>query len=116
MEKIIIYHNPGWNKSRNSLRILEKSNKDFEIIYYLKNPPSVEDLKNISGILNLRPKKIVRKKEQDFLKNKIGSVLENDNELFKLMNQYPKIIERPIILIGNKGCIGRPPDNILKII
>ena len=100
----------------NSLRILEKSNKDFEIIYYLKNPPSVEDLKNISGILNLRPKKFVRKKEQDFLKNKIGSIIENDNELFKLMNQYPKIIERPIILIGNKGCIGRPPDNILKII
>ena len=98
------------------MRILEKSHKDFEIVYYLKNPPSIEELKNISKILNLRPKSFVRKREQDFLKNKVSSLLENDNELFKLMNQYPKIIERPIILVGNKGCIGRPADNILKII
>ena len=116
MKKILIYHNPNWSKSKNSLRILEDLNIDYEVINYLKDPPSIDDLKIISKKLNLRPKQFIRKGEKDFLNNSINCFIDDDTKLFELMNMYPKIIERPIILINEKGCIGRPPENIYKII
>ncbi len=98
------------------MRILEDLNIDYEVINYLKDPPSIDDLKIISKKLNLRPKHFIRKGEKDFLNNSINCFIDDDTKLFELMNMYPKIIERPIILINEKGCIGRPPENIYKII
>ena len=114
--KNIIYHNPNWSKSRKSVEILQNNNLKFEIIQYLKQTPSVDTLKGICKKLNLQPKEIVRKGERDFKENHLSEIIENQDILLKKMVEFPKIIERPIIIIGNKAVIGRPPENILDIL
>tara|TARA_Y100001970_G_scaffold47257_1_gene59647 strand:+ start:1773 stop:1979 length:207 start_codon:yes stop_codon:yes gene_type:complete len=66
--------------------------------------------------LNCKPKDIIRKGEKDFKENNIADIVNNKDLLISKMNQFPKIIERPIIIINNKAVIGRPPENIYKII
>jgi len=114
--KVKIYHNPRWGKSRNSVRILEEKEVDYEVIEYLKTPPSVEDLIEILKILNLRPNQIVRKGEKEFADNNLSRIEEDDVKMIDAIVKHPKIMERPIIINGDKGVIGRPPDKILDII
>jgi arsenate reductase len=112
---IKIYHNNRCSKSRSGLQILEESGKDFEVIKYLEEVPSAETLKNIITLLGIQPIQLIRKNEavwkQEF-KNKNLS----DDELINAMIENPKLIERPIIINGNKAVIGRPPESILEII
>ncbi len=116
MSKIIIYHNPRWGKSRDSVGILEKRRVEYTIVKYLESPLSIEQLKKISIKLNLRPKHFIRKTEEQFKSLNLAKDMENDERLFIAMAKHPKIIERPIIINGNKACIGRPPEKILEII
>ena len=114
--KVKMYHNPRWGKSRNSVRILEENSIDFEIIEYLKTPPSIEELKNILKIINLRPKDIVRKKESEYIDNQLHEIEDDDIKMLEAIAKFPKIMERPIIISDGKGVIGRPPEKILEII
>jgi len=117
MPKVTIYHNPRWGKSRNSVGILDSQNIEYKIIKYLETPPSPNKLKEISQKLNLRPKDFIRKGEQEYINLHLSDEqLENDNAMFKLMSEFPKIIERPIIISGDKAQIGRPPEKILEIL
>ena len=112
---IKIYHNNRCSKSRCGLEILEKSGKDFEVVKYLDNIPSAKELKDIINLLGIQPIQLVRKNEaiwKDQYKNKDLS----DAEIIKAMTENPKLIERPIIINGNKAVIGRPPELILDII
>ena len=112
----IIYHNPNWGKSRKSVEILENSGIDYSIIKYLVDTPSKEQIKNIAKMLNMRPKEFIRKGEKDFKENNLASIIDNDKLLIEKMIEFPKIIERPIIIIEGKAVIGRPPENILEIL
>ena len=112
----IIYHNPNWSKSRKSVEILKNKNIKFEIVQYLKNVPTKNDLIIVCKKLNLRPKNILRKGEKDYKENNISNILENDDKILDMMITFPKIIERPIIIIEDKAVIGRPPENILDIL
>ena len=112
----IIYHNPNWSKSRKSVEILENAGIEFSKIQYLKDVPTINRMKDICSILGIRPKELIRKSEKIFKENNLSEMLENDNELIAKMVQYPKLIERPIIIINNKGVIGRPPEKIFKIL
>ena len=114
---VTIYHNPRWGKSRNSVGILNEKGVKYKIIKYIETPPSPSELKIIAKKLNLSAKNFIRKSEQDYKKLNISEQkLNNDEEMFELMSANPKIIERPIIVNGSKACIGRPPENILKIL
>ena len=112
----IIYHNPNWGKSRKSVEILENSGIDYNIIKYLVDTPSKEQIKNIAKMLNMKPKDFIRKGEKDFKENNLASITDNDELLIEKMIEFPKIIERPIIIIEGKAVIGRPPENILEIL
>ena len=114
--KIKIYHNPRWGKSRNSVRILEEKKIEYEVVEYLKNPLTKAQLQGILNILKLQPKDIVRTSESDFTENDLDKILDNDDEMLNAIIQYPKILERPIIINNNRGVIGRPPEKILEII
>ena len=116
MEKIIIYHNPRWGKSRNSVGILDKKEIKYEVVKYLKFPPSTEKLKEIARKLGLKPKDFIRKGEKDYTALNLSSKLDDDNALFEAMSKFPKIIERPIVINGEKAIIGRPPEKILEIL
>jgi arsenate reductase len=112
---IQIFHNNRCRKSREGLEILEKSGKDFEVIKYLEDVPSENDLKNIIKLLNIKPIELVRKNETIWKENFKGKDL-SDGEIVSALIKNPKLIERPIVINGNKAIIGRPSERILDII
>jgi len=112
---IKIYHNPRCRKSREGLQILENSGKEFEIIKYLEDIPSEEELAEIIKKLNINPLQLVRKNEKVWKENFKGKDLSN-HEIVKAMIENPKLIERPIVINNNKTVIGRPPETILEYI
>ena len=112
---IKIYHNPRCRKSREGLDILEKSGKKFDIIKYLENVPSKEELKQMLDYLQKKPIELARKNEAIWKENYKGREL-TDDEILSAMIQHPKLIERPIVVHGEQAVIGRPAENILTII
>ena len=112
---IKIYHNNRCSKSRCGLEILENSGKEFEVVKYLDNIPTEKELKNIIQLLGIKPIALVRKNEAAWKDNYKGKDL-SDAEIVSAMIAHPKLIERPIIINGNKAVIGRPPEKILDII
>ncbi|WP_298764574.1 arsenate reductase (glutaredoxin) [uncultured Polaribacter sp.] len=112
---IKIYHNPRCRKSREGVTILQESGKEFEVVKYLENIPNEQELTNIIEMLGISPIQLVRKTEKIWKENYKGKVL-TDSEIIKAMLKNPKLIERPIVINGNKATIGRPSGAILKII
>ena len=110
-----IYHNPRCSKSRQTLQLIKDAGADVEIIEYLNVIPTAEELKTILMKLNLKPTDIIRKGEAVY-KEKFKTSNFNDDEWIKIMIEYPKLIERPIVVKGNKAIIGRPPENVLDLI
>ncbi len=115
MDKIKIYHNSRCSKSRQGLCILEESKKEFEVINYLVNPPTEKELKNLLKMLDFTPLQLIRKGEKIWKEEYKGKEL-SDTEIIKAMIENPKLIERPIVVKGNKAVIGRPPENIEELI
>ena len=116
MSDKVLYHNPRWGKSRKAVLLLEQNNIDFKIVEYLKNPLSVDEIFVISEKLDKRPKDFIRRQEGDFKENNIISHIDNDKKLALCIEKFPKIMERPIFVNGNKAIIGRPPENVLSIL
>ena len=114
--KTTIYHNPRWGKSRDSVRILSDKNIPFTIIEYLKNPLKVKQLKHIIKLLDLDAFDIVRTNEKDYKDNNLEALSNDEQKLLEAIEQFPKIMQRPIIIHGKKAVIGRPPENINKIL
>lgn len=112
---IKIYHNNRCSKSRNGLHIVEQSGKPFEVVKYLEDVPSEKELKNIIKLLGIKPIDLVRKNEAIWKADYKGKDL-SDAEIIKAMVENPKLIERPIVINGDKAVIGRPPEAILDII
>ena len=115
MAEYRIFHNPRCSKSRQALEILESNNKDYEIFLYLQEALDKKSIKNLLDILGLNPKDILRSGEVEYKENKLSQYSAEDEALIDFMIKYPKIIERPIVIRGNKGVIGRPPENVLKL-
>jgi len=115
MSKIKIYHNSRCSKSRQGLCILEDSSKDFEVVNYLENPPTKKELKDLLKMLDFSPIQLVRKGEGIWKENYKGKEL-SDNEIIEAMIKNPKLIERPIVVKGDKAVIGRPPENISNLL
>lgn len=109
-----ILHNPRCRKSRETLEIIQEQNLDVQIIEYLKNTPSKEELKRIINLLKIQPFDLIRKGEQEFKDNFKGKEL-SDDEWINVMVTYPKLIERPIVFTANKAVIGRPPENVKQL-
>lgn len=112
---IKIYHNNRCSKSRCGLDILENSGKDFEVVKYLEDTPNTEELKHIISLLGITPLELIRKGEVIWKENFKGKTL-TDDELISIMVDNPKLIERPIIINGDKAVIGRPPEIVLSIL
>lgn len=112
---MLIYHNPRCSKSRQALNLLEKSGKEFQIIKYLENPLTKDQLTEIITLLNIKPIDLVRKNELIWKENYKGKQL-SDSEIIEAMIQNPKLIERPIVINNDKAAIGRPLENITNII
>jgi len=110
-----IYHNPRCSKSRQGLSILNEAKVDFEIIEYLKTPLSKKEIKDLLSKLNMEPIQLIRKNETDWKENFKGKDLSNE-QIIDAMVAFPKLIERPIVINGNRAVIGRPPEIITSIL
>ena len=115
MEKIKIFHNPRCSKSREGLKILEEKGVNVEVVKYLDNPPTKEELRSIVKMLGISAKELLRTKESIYKELNLKEV-EDEERLIDAMVQYPKLIERPIVIKGDKAIIGRPPTKILEIL
>lgn len=112
---IKIYHNPRCAKSRETLQILNECGKEFEVVEYLKTPPSGEQLREITSLLKKKPVEIIRKNEKMFKESYADKDL-SDEEWLTVLSSNPILIERPIVTDGKKAVIGRPPDNVREIL
>lgn len=112
---IKIYHNPRCSKSRQGLAILEASGKDFETIKYLEDVLTAKELESIISKLGIKPMDLIRKNEAIWKSDFKGKIL-SDKEIIEAMVNHPKLIERPIVVNGEKAVVGRPPESISEII
>ena len=112
---IQIYHNSRCGKSRNCLAFVENSKKEFEVINYLINPPSFEELSDIIEKLNIKPIELVRQKEKIWIEN-FKEQKMNDDQIIQAMISNPILIERPLVIMGNKAIIGRDLEKVAEFI
>ena len=116
MSDFIIYHNPRCSKSRQTLEILDQHDLETEIILYLDKPLTKEEIESILNKLELSPRDILRKGEDEYKTYNLQDMSLDDSEIIKVMSENPKLIERPIVVSNNQAIIGRPPENVLKLI
>ena len=112
---ITIYHNNRCGKSREAIEFLTQKGLEFEIVEYLKNPLSVNELQELILLLSIKPIELVRIKENIWVENFKGKTL-TDEEIIKILSENPILIERPIVINGEKAIIARPKDLINNII
>ena len=116
MSDFIIYHNPRCSKSRQTLEILDQHDLETEIVLYLDNPPSAEEIASILNKLELSPRDILRKGEDVYKELNLKNDKLTNKDLINFMVENPKLIERPIVIRGDKAVIGRPPENVLSLV
>lgn len=112
---IQIYHNPRCGKSRNCLAFVEQTKQDYEIIPYLTETPTFDELKELLKKLNLKPAELIRIKEKIWIENYKGKVL-SDDETIQAMVDNPILIERPIVVKDGKAIIGRDLDKVASFL
>ena len=108
---IQVYHNNRCGKSREAIKIVEASGKEFEIIKYLENPPTFDELELLLKKLNYQPLDLVRQKESIWTERFKGKKLSNE-EIIKALVENPILIERPIIIFKDKAIVARPPEKL----
>ena len=112
---IIIYHNPQCSKSIACFKILETSKHRFGAVKYLNEPLSEEKLRKIIKLLNIAPQELIRKNEPEWKEHYEGREL-TDQETITAILRFPILMERPIVINGDKAVIGRPPEKVLSIL
>ena len=112
---IKIYHNSRCRKSREALDLLKSNELDFDVVEYLKEKLTKNQIQALINKLGLKPLELVRKNEAIWKENFKNKVLTN-NEIVEILSKNPKLIERPIVELDNKAVIGRPPENIFNLI
>lgn len=113
---VTIYHNPRCSKSRATLKLLEERGLEPDIVEYLKTPPDTATLKKLLQMLGLKPRQLLRTKETAYGEAGLDDTSLSDDAVIAAMIAHPILMERPIVIVGNRAAIGRPPENVLKLI
>ena len=115
-DQFTIYHNPRCSKSRQTLELLQENNISPEIILYLENTPSKAELKGILEKLGIAASDLLRKGEEEYKAHGLQNNSLSEDQVIDAMIASPKLIERPIVILGDKAVLGRPPENVLNLI
>jgi arsenate reductase len=116
MSNVVIYHNPRCSKSRQCLALLQARGIEPEQVLYLETPPEPAELRRLLKLLKMPARQLLRKGEAEFKELNLMDNALSENKLIEAMSEYPRLIERPIIVCGDKAVIGRPPENVLELI
>lgn len=111
-----ILHNPRCSKSRKTLALIEQAGVEPEVVLYLETPPAADELDEILGKLGLEPMELVRRGEEIYKELGLGGRELSRQELIDLMVAHPKLIERPIVIAGERAVLGRPPENVTELL
>ena len=115
MSAVTIYHNPRCSKSRNTLALLQENGVEPKVVLYLETLPQVEELAGLLQKLGLTAHQLVRRGEEDYKACEL-SADSSEDEILAAMATHPKLIERPIVVKGERAVFGRPPENVLELI
>lgn len=116
MTDLTLYHNPRCSKSRSALQLLEERGLSPTIVRYLETPLSAADLQALLGKLGISARQLLRTGEDEYKSLGLNDPKLTEEQLIAAMVTQPKLIERPILLAGDKAVIGRPPEAILEIL
>ena len=115
-DKPLIYHNPGCSKSRETLQILEDNDSNPEVIEYLENPPNTDELRRIIALLGIPARDLLRNGEAAYSDAGLDDDNLDDDNVIRAICEFPILLQRPIVISGNRAVIGRPPSRVLEII
>lgn len=111
-----ILHNPRCSKSRATLQLLQQKDIDPEVVLYLETPPSAAELRAIVKKLGIPARQLLRRGEAEYRELGLADPSLGEEALIQAMVRHPKLIERPIVITGDKAAIGRPPESVLDIL
>lgn len=115
MSRVSIYHNPRCSKSRQALALLEQQGDELEVIQYIDTPPDSATLSTLLQQLGLSARELMRKGEDVYKELQLDDPDLSEAELVQAMVDYPRLIERPIIIREGKAIIARPPERVLEL-
>ncbi len=116
MTELILFHNPRCSKSRGALELLQARGLAPTLVPYLDTPASRDDLKAVLGKLGMGPRELLRTGEEQYRALGLADPSLDDDQLIDAMVEHPKLIERPILIVGDKAVIGRPPERVLELL
>ncbi len=116
MDKMTIYHNPGCGSSRGALQILKDRNAEFDIVEYLKIPPNRVTLEKIISILDGSPADLVRKDKRFGELGLAAADYTEPKKIVALLLKHPELMQRPIVIRGNRAIIARPPEKLTALL
>jgi arsenate reductase (glutaredoxin) len=116
MADVTIYHNPRCGTSRKTLELIRKKGIEPKVIEYLKTPPTEKELHEILKLLGMEPRELMRTKEPEYSRYHFDNPKLRRAQLIAAMIRHPILIERPIVLSNGKAALGRPPENVEKIL
>ncbi|CDF82732.1 arsenate reductase (glutaredoxin) [Pseudomonas sp. QL9] len=116
MSQLTLFHNPRCSKSRGALELLEARGLSPQIVRYLETPPSAAELKVLLGKLGMTARQLLRTGEDEYKALGLDDSQLSEAQLIQAMVEHPKLIERPILVAGDKAVVGRPPEKVLEIL
>ena len=111
-----LYHNPQCSKSRGALELLCARGVDPDIVAYVQQAPSIEELRGLLRMIGVGPRGILRTGEPEYAELGLGNPSLDDDALHAAMHAHPRLIERPIFVHGDRAVIGRPPERVLELL
>ena len=115
MSKVCIYHNPRCSKSRQALALLEQQGDELEVIEYIDNPLDSASLSELLKQLGMSARELIRKGEDTYKELNLANPDLSEAELVQAMADYPRLIERPIVIRDGKAIVARPPERVLEL-
>jgi arsenate reductase len=112
---VTIYHNPRCSKSRQTLALIQDRGIEPSIVEYLKQPPSTGELKRIIALLDIPAHGLIRSGEAEYRELGLGPD-SSEARLIEAMSTHPRLIQRPIVIVGQQARIGRPPEQVTEIL
>lgn len=116
MTDLTLYHNPRCSKSRGALELLEARGLTPTVVRYLDTPLTAAQLTDLLRKLNISARQLLRTGEEDYKTLNLADSSLSEDQLITAMATHPKLIERPILVAGDKAVIGRPPEKILELL
>ena len=116
MTDMTLYHNPRCSKSRGALELLEARGLQPQVVRYLETPPSAAELRALLARLGYCARQLLRSGEEEYQTLGLADPALDDEALIAAMVAHPRLIERPILVVGDKAVVGRPPERVLELL